>query len=53
MTSFAACALGCAQMELKDWHQAEAAFELALTFEPDYESAQKNLSQLRQIRTIN
>ncbi len=53
MTSFAACALGCAQMELKDWEQAEAAFELALAFEPDYESAQKNLTQLRQIRSIS
>lgn len=42
------CAIGCAYMELKNWQQAIAAFELALSIDANCTIAQENLAKLRQ-----
>jgi glycosyltransferase involved in cell wall biosynthesis len=48
MTIEPACSMGLAYMQLKYWQQAVAAFELALSFDPNCISAQQNLEYSRQ-----
>jgi tetratricopeptide (TPR) repeat protein len=49
VTHLPAYALGCSYMDLQNWPQAKAAFELALSFSPDYEPAKENLKKVEKI----
>jgi glycosyltransferase involved in cell wall biosynthesis len=46
MTSHPAFSLGRCRMELQQWQEAEAAFQLALKFDPDYAPAQERLAEV-------
>ncbi|UBF27717.1 glycosyltransferase [Kovacikia minuta CCNUW1] len=45
-----ACGIGLAQMELKNWELATAAFERALSFDPNCEIAQQNLETIKGVK---
>ncbi len=44
--TFPAYGLGCAYMQLQRWQEARAAFELALSFDTNYEEARLKLQEL-------
>jgi tetratricopeptide (TPR) repeat protein len=46
LTSHPAFSLGRCWMELERWQEAEAAFQLALKFDPDYARAQERLAEI-------
>lgn len=46
MTSHPAFSLGRCWMELQQWRKAEAAFQVALKFDPDYAPAQDRLTEI-------
>jgi len=48
-TTYAAHTLGCTYLELRQWHQAKDAFELALSFNPDFIEAQTALDHVKQV----
>lgn len=48
MTTFPACDLGLAYVELKQWDKAQQALELSLSFAPDYVPAKEHLDQVKQ-----
>ncbi|MBW4551312.1 MAG: glycosyltransferase [Aphanocapsa sp. GSE-SYN-MK-11-07L] len=46
LTSHPAFSLGRCWMELRQWQEARAAFQLALKFDPDYVPAQERLAEI-------
>jgi tetratricopeptide (TPR) repeat protein len=45
--AFPAYGMGCAYMDLHDWNNAQAAFQLALNYDPSYHPAQEKLKNIK------
>ncbi|HEY9622842.1 MAG TPA: glycosyltransferase [Crinalium sp.] len=48
-TTYPATILGCVYMDVQRWTDAKSAFELALSFKPEFELAKSNLAIVEQV----
>lgn len=51
LTTYPAYNIGCTYQEMKCFQEALAAFELAATFDPDFEPAQEKINEIKQALT--